>query len=61
VQGFPAGDFTAFEGLQPKIESGRFRSLVVDHRLMPPAGQAPLTDEAIHRIVCWLDQGAPGP
>ena len=57
--GSATGDFTAYAGVKAKVDNGSFRLRVIDLRVMPPLTQAPLSDEDIFRITCWLDAGAP--
>jgi uncharacterized membrane protein len=54
------GDFTTYEGLKLKAESGSLKNRVVVQKNMPPAGSdSAMTSLNIQKINCWLLQGAP--
>lgn len=56
VAGFEWGDFTSYEGLKEKAESGRLWLLVGVVKSMPP--QNSLFPEDLALLKCWLDEGA---
>lgn len=51
------GDFTTYNGLKPKLESGFFRSRVLRDKDMPPSG--PLPQNILDDLSCWLDNNYP--
>ncbi|MFL5764570.1 MAG: hypothetical protein ACJ77K_11565 [Bacteroidia bacterium] len=53
------GDFTLYLDLKGKIDGGIFKHRVFDLKDMPQAGSPPLTEDEIHRLKCWVEQGAP--
>lgn len=52
-----SGNFTNFNGLKPKLESGFFRSRVLRDKNMPPSG--PLPQNTLDELNCWLEKGYP--
>ena len=52
-----SGNFTNFNGLKPKLESGFFRSRVLRDKNMPPSG--PLPQKTLDDLKCWLEKGYP--
>lgn len=61
LTGFPAGDFTTYEGLKAKVDDGALHRMI-DLNVMPPAsapGIIPLTFEERELFFCWIQEGAP--
>lgn len=54
------GDFTTFADISLKVQTGSFKSYVIDGvpSIMPKGGPR-LPDDQIEKIKCWLDAGAP--
>jgi uncharacterized membrane protein len=55
-------DFRSYEGLVATIESGRFQNRVLQQMSMPPSnaqGPISLTEEELHLLSCWIEQGYP--
>ena len=56
VTGFLPGDFTTYEALKQKIDSGLFQLMVFELEIMPPADS--LNDNELKTIQCWIENGA---
>jgi len=50
-------DFASYEGLFPKLQGGDFEREVLVNQTMPDG--APLTQEQINKIQCWVNDGYP--
>ncbi|MCH8904863.1 MAG: hypothetical protein IIA45_13230 [Bacteroidetes bacterium] len=62
VAGFPAGDFTNYQGIKVAVDNDTFRDRVLVKKDMPPQnspGPKFLSALDLQRIECWLDSGAP--
>lgn len=62
VANFPSGDYTEYDGLKEKIDSGKVSERVVEDKDMPPTsgtGPEELTTAEIQLIHCWIEDGAP--
>ncbi|MBR9922477.1 MAG: hypothetical protein GYB31_16690 [Bacteroidetes bacterium] len=62
VVGSGIGDFSTYEGILPKLESGQVQLRVFESADMPPAFvEEPerLTDEERDLFSCWLENGFP--
>ena len=53
--GFSAGDFTNFDGIESKVSGGTLKSRLVD-RSMPT--NKVLSDSDLQKLLCWINQGA---
>ena len=56
VPGFVSGDFTLYQPLKNKADSGTLKLLVIDLKLMPP--DSSISDKQRETIGCWILQGA---
>lgn len=62
VGGIGLPDFRSYEGLVATIENGRFQQRVLEQMSMPPSnaqGPTSLTEEELHLLSCWIEQGYP--
>ena len=62
VTGFVQGDFTTYDGLKTRADSGALLERVVTKKEMPPAnsaGPVELTESQIKLFNCWIEDGAP--
>ena len=64
VSGFPTGDFSTFEGMSSRLESGLVNKRVIEFKDMPPpqsygSGPTPLTTAEREIFKCWLADGHP--
>ncbi len=57
--GSGTGDFTNFNELNEKINTGIFNTKVFILKDMPQSGSPQLTEDELGKLSCWLDQGAP--
>ena len=56
--GSSMGDYTKFEVVKVRADSGRINHYVFDLRIMPPANKDSLTTTEKNNLKCWLDNGA---
>lgn len=56
VAGFVPGDFTLYQPLKDKANSGTLKMLVVDIKTMPPDASISLNQR--NMVKCWIEQGA---
>jgi hypothetical protein len=56
--GSGTGDFTDFNVLKSKVESGIFKTRVFTLKDMPEASSTPLTEVELEKLRCWVEQGA---
>lgn len=50
------GDFTTYNGVKAKVNSGAFENRVITIKDMPPGG---LPDSSFYKLKCWIERGAP--
>jgi len=55
VQGGSASDLTSLQKVQTNAENIKLRT---QNKSMPPIGEAPLSNDEIALIACWVDDGA---
>ena len=60
VDGFNNGDFTSYDGLKERADSGSLDLRVVSQKSMPPASSSgpTLTDDERLLFKCWIEGGA---
>jgi len=52
------GNFNEYSELKSRIENGKFKTMVFEMKLMPPAGYPSLTESEIIKLKKWLEEGA---
>lgn len=57
--GSPFGDFSSYNGVKSKINSGAFADRVLVQKNMPPLGSPTLSACDYLKISKWIDAGAP--
>ena len=57
VAGGAPGDFTIYSEVKSKVDNGRFNSLVIVNKSMPPSG--PLSSCELNKLDLWIKAGAP--
>jgi hypothetical protein len=58
INGATTGDFTNYDQLKEKINSGKFQRMVFEYRLMPPVAFSQLSGEEYLLLKRWVDGGA---
>jgi hypothetical protein len=59
VDNFPFGNFTRYGDLKARVDNGKVNRLVLEEKLMPPAGKPQLTEEELQKLRNWIANGAP--
>jgi hypothetical protein len=53
------GDFNRYEDVRTRIVSGKFRLMVFENKLMPPAAYPRLSANELSVFQGWIDSGFP--